>query len=191
MLLAGSATALAACATIRQIQALRHVQFDIDRVADVRLGGVRLDHVRSYSDLSVLDAGRLAAAVARDDLPLVLNVMVRGENPPENRVTARLVRMTWTLALNGRETVSGTIDTSYTFPPGAPTVFAVPISLDVLDFFRTSGRDAFNLAAGLVGAPGAPATQVSLLAVPVIDTPLGAITYPERIQIVRRTVGGP
>jgi len=118
---------LLACATVRGVLALRRVSFDLDRAADVRLAGVPLDDVRSFSSLDLRDGARLAAAVARGEVPLAFNLWVRGETPADNRVTARLVRMSWTL----------------------------------------------------------------LRAVPVLDTPLGAIRYPEPITIVRRTVGGP
>jgi len=178
------------CATVRQLTALRQVEFTIDRVAGVALAGVALDHVRSFADLDLRDAGRLAAAVARRQAPLEFTLHVRGQNPAENPVTARMLRLTWTLALNGRETVSGTIDTTYTFPPGEPQDVAVPVRLDLYEFFQASGRDAVDLALGLLGA-GGRSTEVSLRAVPVIDTPLGAIHYPSAITIVRRTVGGP
>ncbi len=178
-----------ACATVRGVLALRQVSFDLDRAADVRLAGVRLDDVRSFNNLDIRDGARLAAAVARGEVPLSFNLWVRGENPADNRVTARLVRMSWTLFLNGRETVSGSIDTAYVFAPGAPTTFAVPIELELLRFFRHNARDAFELARGLTGAGGA-ATDIQLRAVLVLDTPLGPIRYPEPITIVRRTIGG-
>lgn len=178
------------CATVRQLTALRQVEFTIERVAGVTLAGVALERVRSFADLDLLDAGRLAAAVAHRQVPLEFTLHVRGQNPAENPVTARMLRLTWTLALNGRETVSGTIDTTYTFPPGEPQDVAVPVRLDLYEFFQASGRDAFELALGLLGAAARP-TEVSLRAVPVIDTPLGAIHYPSAITIVRRTVGGP
>lgn len=179
-----------ACATLRQVAALRQVDFAIDRVASVRLAGVGLDRVRSFNDLGVLDGGRLAAAVARGAVPLEFALHLRGENPAENRVTARMVRMQWILDLNGRETISGTIDTTYLFPPGEPQDVAVPVRLDLYQLFRTSAREAFDLAAGLAGAASRP-TEVALRAVPTIETVLGPITYPGSITIVRRTVGGP
>lgn len=187
---AALALLLAGCATVRGLLALRQVEFEVDRVAAVRVAGVSLDRVRSASDLSVVDAARVAAAVARRQVPLVFDVHLLGRNPAENHTTARLVRLQWILDLNGRETVSGTLDTAYTFPPGETTDVRVPISLDLWQFFQGSGTDALNLALGLAGL-GGRRTEVALRAVPTIDTPLGAIQYPGSITIVRRTVGGP
>jgi hypothetical protein len=182
--------ALAACATVRGLMALRQVDFEVDRVAALRLAGVALDRIRSVDDVSVVDAGRIAAAVLRGPVPLSFDVHVLGRNPAENRTTARLVRMQWILDLNGRETVSGTLDSVYTFAPGGVTDVRVPVQLDLARFFRTSASDALDLALGLAGI-GSRRTEVALRAVPTIDTPLGPIQYPNAITIVRRTVGGP
>lgn len=182
------ALGLAACATAQGILALRQVDFGIDRVATVRLAGVSLDHVRSASDVSLLDYGRITAAVLRHQIPLEFDVHVIGANPQSNNTTARLVRMQWTLDLNGRETVSGTLDTVYTFPPGSTTDVRVPVRLDLAQFFQSSAADALDLALGLAGL-SARQTEVVLRAVPIIDTPLGPIRYPNAITIVRRTVG--
>ena len=119
--------ALAACATMRGLSALRQVDFEVDRVATVRLAGVPLDRIRSVSDVNVLDAARIAAAVARRQVPLSFDLHVLGRNPAANQATARLVRLQWVLDLNGRETVSGTLDTVYTFAPGEVTDVRVPI----------------------------------------------------------------
>jgi len=181
---------LAACATVRGLRALRQVDFEVDRVATVRLAGVSLDRVRSVSDVNILDAARIAAAVARRQVPLSFDLHVLGRNPAENRTTARLLRLRWILDLNGRETVSGTLDTAYTFAPGETTDVRVPVALDLWQFFQGSAADALELAAGLAGL-GARRTEVALRAVPTIDTPLGPIQYPGAITIVRRTVGGP
>jgi hypothetical protein len=184
------AVLVAACATMRGLLALRQVDFEVDRVATVRLAGVALDRVRSVNDVNLQDAARIAVAVARRQVPLSFELHLLGRNPAENHTTARLVRMQWILDLNGRETISGTLDSVYTFPPGETTDVRVPIALDLWQFFQGSAADALELAAGLAGI-GSRRTEVSLRAVPTIDTPLGPIQYPGAITIVRRTVGGP
>jgi hypothetical protein len=180
--------ALSACATIRQVSALKQVAFAIEGVRGIRLAGVPLDHVRSASDVSTFDAARIAAAVLSRHVPLEFDIHVNGDNPADNATTARLVRLQWTLDLNGRETVSGIIDTAYTFVPGITTDVRVPIRLDLAQFYQNSAQDALDLALGLAGL-GTRQTEVVIRAVPSIDTPLGAIKYPSPITIVRKTVG--
>ena len=187
---AAVALVLAGCATMRGVLALRQVDFEVDRAAAVRIAGVSLDQLRSPGDLDMLDGARIAAAVVRRQVPLSFDLHLLGRNPAENQTTARLIRMQWTLDLNGRETVSGILETAYSFAPGEVTDVRVPISLDLWQFFQGSAADALDLAAGLAGI-GSRRTEVALRAVPTIDTPLGPIRYPGAITIVRRTVGGP
>jgi hypothetical protein len=179
---------VAGCATLQQIAALRSVDFQIDRVADVSLAGVNISGIRSYSDLGLSDAARVGSGVARGELPLAFRLHLLAENPAENSVTARLVRMRWTLFLEDTETVSGEIEQEYELPPGRPTDIPVQVELDLFDFFERSGPDLVDLALNLAGAGGAP-KQVSVRASPTINTALGPITYPQPITIVSATMG--
>lgn len=186
VLAAATALAAVACATARQYLALRQVSFSIDRIMSVRLAGVRLDNVRRASDLNALDYARIAAAAARREMPLEFDMHLAAENPAANNTTARLARFQWTLFLNQHETVNGSLDTAYTFPPGVVTDVRLPIRLDLARFFQSNVHYALDLALGLAGLSNQQ-TDVELRAVPTIDTPLGPIGYPNPI-IIRKTV---
>jgi hypothetical protein len=179
---------LGGCATLQQIAALRDVDFSIDRVANAQLAGIDLSRVRSYSDLSAADAGRLALAVSQRDLPMSFDVHLRALNPEDNSVDARLVRMDWTLLLQDRETLSGTFADETVLPRGVPVDVPIGVSLDLIDFFEGSARDLFDLAMDVAGRGGEP-TAVTLRAVPTVDTALGPIRYPRPITIMSREVG--
>jgi hypothetical protein len=184
-----AASAAAACATLQQIAALREVDFTVDRLSDVRLAGVDLARVRSYSQLSVTEAARLATAVSQRTLPMDLTVHLTAVNPEDNSVDARLVRMDWTLLLQDRETLSGTFADDTVLRRGQPTDVPIDVSLDLLDFFQGSAQDLFDLALS-ISDPNAPPTEVALRATPTVDTALGPIRYPRPITIVNREVGG-
>jgi hypothetical protein len=175
------------CATLGQIMALEDVDFALDGVAEARLSGVDLLAIRSFGDLSFGDGAALASAIAGGNLPLALNLSVAASNPPEN-VDARMVRMDWTLFLDGRETVSGLVDREITIPRGQRTVFPVEVSLDLLDFFEGSARDLVDLALSLSGQGGEP-KEVMLTVLPTIETALGPIRYDRPVRVVRTTVG--
>jgi hypothetical protein len=180
---------LAGCASLQQIAALRDVDFSVDRLSDVRLAGVDLARVRSYSQLSVTEAARLASAVSQRTLPMAFTVHLSALNPEDNSVDARLVRMDWTLLLQNRETLSGTFADETILPRGRPTDVPIDVSLDLLDFFEGSAQDLFDLALSIAD-PNAPPTEVALRATPTVDTALGPIRYPRPITIVSRDVGG-
>jgi hypothetical protein len=176
------------CATLQQVAALRQVDFAIDRVADARVANIPLDRVRSYDDLSAAQIASLGLALARGRLPFDFQLHLSALNPPENEVTARLLEMDWSLYLDDRETVSGTLAQSYTFPPGVPQDIPITIRLDLLEFFEDDAEDLIDLVAAVTGQGGSP-RRVSLRARPTIDTPIGPIRYPSPITIVSRELG--
>jgi hypothetical protein len=185
-----STAGLAACATLGQIAALRHVNFALGGVQDGRIAGVPLTRIASYRDLSALDIGRLGLAVARKDVPLDMQLNIRADNPAENRTTATMAKLAWTLLLDNKETVSGVLDTSVTLPAGQPVTIPLKMRLNLIEFFGGSAEDLLNLAAGLAGLNADP-TRITVRATPTINTPLGRISYPSPITIVSTTVSVP
>lgn len=179
---------LTGCQTLREFAALRNVTFNLDRLSEVRLAGIDIQHVRSYSDLRVTDVLNLTQAVARKELPLVFTLHVNAENPQENSVAARLFKLDWTLLLDDTETISGVMDTELELPPGQPQTFPVNIQLDLVQFFDRNARDLFELAQALGGQQGV-STRVQLRATPTISTAIGPIRYPQPITIVSQSVG--
>ncbi len=181
--------AVSSCATLQQIAALRQVDFSVDRLSSVRLAGVDLARVTSYSQLSAVEVARLATAVAQRTLPLEMTIHLNAVNPADNSVDARLVRMDWTLLLQDRETLSGTLADETLLRRGQATDVPLSVSVDLVDFFQGSAQDLFALALSIAD-PNAPPTDVALRATPTVDTALGPIRYPRPITIVHREVGG-
>ncbi len=176
------------CATLQQLRALDRVEFSIDGVSDVRLAGIDLSRLRDFTDLNLVDAARLASAVQSRDLPLAMEIQLLGENPADNVADARLVRMEWTLLLQDRETLSGVVAGETLLRRGQPTTIPIVVEVNLIDFFEGSARDLFELALSIAGAGGAP-KEVTLRALPTIQTAFGPISYPEPITIVSREVG--
>jgi hypothetical protein len=187
--LAACTAGLAGCATLRQITALRQVDFSLAGVQDGRLAGVELRRIASYGDLGAIEIGRIALAVTRRDVPLEFRVVIRADNPPDNGTAATMVRLAWTLLLDDRETISGVLDTAVTIPAGQTAYIPVPIRLNLREFFDGPAQSLVNLAASVAGLDAHP-TRIAIRAVPTIHTPIGPITYPNPITIVSRTVGG-
>jgi len=188
LVLAALATALAGCTTLSRLTALKRVDFSIAGVQDGRLAGVDLRRIANYEDLNVVEIGRIALAVSRRDVPLDLTVLVRADNPADNRTAATMVKLQWTLLLDDRETVSGVLDTTVTMPPGQTAYIPLPMRVNLRQFFDGPAQSLVNLAASVAGVSSRP-TKIAIRAVPTIHTALGDITYPNPITIVSRTVG--
>jgi hypothetical protein len=187
--LAALAAALAGCATLSRLTALKQVDFSIARVEDGRLAGVELRRIAAYSDLGPVEIGRIALAVSRRDVPLEFRVVIRADNPADNRTAATVVKLAWTLLLDDKETVNGVLDTTVTMPPGQTAYIPLPMRVNLRQFFDGPAQSLVNLAASVAGLSSRP-TRIALRAVPTIHTPLGPITYPGAITIISRTVGG-
>lgn len=177
------------CTSLQEFAALRQVHFEIDGVAQPFLAGVDLMRVRDYSDLRPTDVLRLSNAISQKELPLTFTLLVGAENPSDNRVTARMLELDWTLFLDDRETVSGVVNREIALAPGDPQQIPVEVSVDLVRFFGDNLRDLVELALAVSGQEGGVAQRVMLRATPTINTPIGPIRYPEPITIVSTTVG--
>lgn len=176
------------CAVLQQIGALRQVAFALSAIRGGRLAGVDLSRIANYGSLTATDVARISLAVARKDLPLEFLADVRAENPADNKVTATMVRMQWSLLLDNKETISGVVDTSIALPPGSPVIIPMRMRLNLLEFFDGPAQNMVDLAASIAGLNTDP-TRVVIRAIPTINTRYGQISYPSPITIVNQTVG--
>ena len=176
------------CQTLKEITNLRNVDFALGQLTNVNLAGINLDNINSYGDIRAGDILKLTGAFTRGELPLSFQLNVEAENPSDNQVAARLVRMDWTLFLEERETISGIIDQERVLNPGEPVTIPVTIELELMEFFDQNARDIIDLALALSGEGGA-SKNVKLVASPVVESLLGPIRYPEPITIVNTSVG--
>jgi len=187
MLISILAASLCGCAAFKQTTALSQVKFSFDRISDVRVAGVTVQGKTSYTDLSVTDIAKLSSAVVAHDVPLGLTVHLKAENPSSNSVTAKMMKMAWSLYLADNKLLDGNLDSSYAFPPGNNVDVAVPIKFNAYEIYQHNAQDLFDLGLSLAGVQGY-SKVVRLDFTPTIDTDLGPITYPTPIT-VKRDVG--
>ncbi len=175
-----AAVLLPGCATLREVAALRYVDFSLAGTSGGTLAGIPIQSTHDFDDLSLLDLARIGRALSSRELPLEVVLDVRAANPSDS-APARLLALDWTLFLDGRETVSGAIDQEYSLSPGEPVSVPVPVRLDLLDFFDEQLEETVALGLAVAGA-GEP-QRIRLEATPSIQTPLGAVRYPEPVRI--------
>jgi hypothetical protein len=133
-----------------------------------------------------MDIARLGSALAEGRLPLSFQLHVEATNPEDNSVNARLTNMDWTLLLDDRETVSGTLERRIVLPPGQPTDVPVDVSLDLAKIFDENLQQLVALATAVAGE--GPPTNVKLKVQPTIQTRLGPMRYPSPITVVSTDV---
>ena len=119
-------------------------------------------------------------------MPLSFTLNVGASNPAANSVNARLVQLDWTLLLDNTETISGIFNDERVIPPGSEVVLPISMELDLVRFFGRNAQDLVELAAAVAGQG---TKEIALRARPTVTTPLGPITYPSEITILRQDVG--
>jgi hypothetical protein len=165
------------CATMSPVD-LSQVRFSLERVSDVHVAGIDISGMRSAEELNPFQLARATLAFSRQRLPLEMTLHLKSENPFANRVAARLVSMEWTLMLDGRETISGSMDRPVRIPAGEVQEIPIRLHLNMFDYFdEKSAMDLLDLALAFAGEGGGIPHGVALKVRPVIDTPLGAIRY--------------
>jgi len=173
---------LSSCAALQQAMELSSVKFTFDRVSSVRVAGIDLMNLHSVDQLNMFQVARATLAVSRENLPLDLTVHVKTENPLINQVAATLVSMDWTLMLDGRETISGTLNDRISLPAGEAQTIPLRLSLNMFKFFNEkSAVDMLDLALAFAGSKGSVPQGVALKIHPTIDTPLGLMRYKEML----------
>jgi hypothetical protein len=187
---------LQGCATLgeiaRSLTNLKRLQFRLQGISDFSLAGVRIGEKSRLKDFTVADGIQLLAAFRGKRLParFLLNVEARNPNDGSNgttRTVSTLARLDWRLLIDDQPTVGGGIDRPLEIPgTGQTTVIPLRLELDLYEFFGRGGyEDLLNLALALGGRRG-DISRVALDALPSVSTPIGDITWPERITIVSK-----
>jgi len=182
------------CASIRDITntlaSLQKMQFKIANITGMRLAGIDVARIASPSSLSITDGLALTQAFARRALPasFTLNVDVRNPNTGASgtkSVPLTLNDLQWRLLIDDKQTITGGLGNPVDVPGnGMTTTLPLVINIDLYSFFADKGYDGLvNLALALGGQQGS-AARVKLDAMATVSTPLGKLTYPNRISIV-------
>ena len=191
-----SALLLQGCATLgeiaRTLTSLKNLQFRLQGINDFSLAGIGIDRKSQLKDFSITDGIQFLAAFRSRRLParFLLNVEARNPNDGSGgttRTISTLTRFDWRLLIDDQPTISGGIDKSLEIPgTGQSTIIPLHLELDLYEFFGNHGyNDLINLALALGGQRG-DISRVSLDARPSVSTPLGDITWPERITIISK-----
>ena len=166
---------LPGCAALRELAAVRQLDFSFQDITDVRVAEVELRRVQHFEELGITDVTRLTRAYSDGRLPLSATVRVQARNPEENP-RARIVGLNWDLRLRGRDTVSGGMDQEVVVEPGAVEEVDVAAELDLLEFFDGGVRDVADVALALV-RDELSGDDVQLRVRPDVSTRLGSIGY--------------
>lgn len=161
-----------------------NLQFKIESVTNFQLLDIPISSKQSLTDFSPAEVLKISSIFSEKKLPVsfVLNLAVKNPNngfQGKNRIPVTLKQLRWKLFIDGKETISGTLDREYTFTPDNTLgVLPLEISLDLVQFFENRGyKGLLNLVLTLGSAKSDP-TIIVLEAEPLLSTPFGTIRAP-------------
>ncbi len=176
---------------------LKQLQFKLEGVNNMSLNGVNVSSIANRGQIGLMDIGRLTAAFAQKSLPVQFTLNVAAKNPNSatggSTTSLFLRKISWTLLIDDRPTISGVTDQRLQIPGGGQTaIIPVTMSLDLYKFFGERGfDDILNLALAIGGAQGSSSRLKMTARVTAEVPPLAPFEYPGDITIVNTAFSNP
>lgn len=175
----GMSLILSACSILDQageMKTFAKCKFRLRDVQEVHLAGVDVQNVKSMSDLSFTEAGKISMAALSGKMPLDFTLNVEVQNP--NSQNASMNQMYWELYIDDIDITKGQITQKVSISPGGTAVMPVGIHVDL--FKALSGESAnavTNFGLNLAGSGGKP-SRIKLKIKPTIYIGMNQIKYP-------------
>ena len=181
---------LASCSVYETFVNLTRLQFKLGKVSNFELNGINLSNKKAMSDFSPLEILNISGMFATGKFPVSFILNVDAKNPNDGTggyksTDATIQSFPWRLLIDDKETVTGNISQPISVPgTGEVTTIPIKIQMDLIEFFQNEGyQSLINLALTLGGENGST-SKLTLYADPVVNTPLGNISYPGELKIV-------
>jgi hypothetical protein len=188
---------LVGCSTISKvantIANFKSLQFKLGEVNNFAVSNVNLSKIKNISDVSIADGLALTRAFSNKQLPVNFTLNVVASNPNSNSVKANqksnfdalISSLDWTLLIDDKNTVNGTITQPITIPTGNQnTIIPVSIGLDLFKFFNDKNyNDIINLALAIGGANGS-SSRLKLKIRPTVSIAGFPVSYPDFITVI-------
>ncbi|NLZ94582.1 MAG: LEA type 2 family protein [Bacteroidales bacterium] len=131
------------CDAVKQIGgAYNFIQckYDYNSIDNVELAGINLGKAKSVSVLQIASLTTILSGGALQSIPFSMMLNLDVENPNE-KGTAILNGMDYTIELNDMEFTNGQIDTPVRIEPGESTVIPLSIGLDLKNLINRYSKD--------------------------------------------------
>ncbi|MCP4551411.1 MAG: hypothetical protein GY834_05085 [Bacteroidetes bacterium] len=164
-----------------ELNAFTKCKFRLHTIENLKLAGVKIQHIKSLSDLGLIEAAQVASAIASDKILLdfVLNIQVLNSNQEQGSMN----RLVWQLFIDDTKITEGVLNKQIKIPPNETRELPLLLSVDLKEIFTNdSGSSLLNMVLNMVGAGDRP-TNLVLRAKPTIIIANREITYPGFITI--------
>ncbi len=174
--------ALSGCKTLMSYTNILKCDFRMESLRNPVIAGVNVSSIRSLSDLSFIQAGKLTTAYLSGNVPLEFTLNMEGKNP--NTSEARMAQFDWIVKIDDVQIATGTNQSEYVLPANNGTqIIPIRIAVNLLDVINKDSKDSLiNFGLNLADAGNKP-TRVSLQIRPTVYVSTIPVTYPGYISL--------
>ena len=142
---------LTSCDEIKETLNAINCKYKVENIGKLTWAGIDLTNIRSFSDLSLIDAGKAAAAIANGDYNIGFDLNVLAVN--ETATQAAIGGFDYILQLDDNTLTSGE-NPDYDIkiaPNGGKNIIPVRMNVDIQDFISSgSVENVINFARNVV-----------------------------------------
>lgn len=177
-----SLLALGSCKALMSYTNILKCDFRMESLKNPTVAGIDVNSIKSFSDLSFLQAGKITTAYLGGNVPLVFNLNMEAKNP--NTTEARMAQFDWIVKIDEVQIATGTNQSEYVIPPNdGLEIIPLRISVNLLDVINKDSKDALiNFGLNLADASDKP-TRVSLQIRPTLNVGGVPVTYPGYLSL--------
>jgi len=170
------------CKTLMSYTNILKCDFRMQSLKNPSLAGIDVQRIKSFSDLNLMQAGKITTAYLGGNVPLAFQLNLEGKNP--NPSEARMAQFDWILKIDDIQMATGTNQSEYTIPANDGTkLIPLYISVNLLDVLNNETKNTlFNFGLNLADASDKP-TRVSVQIKPTVYVSGIPITYPGYINL--------
>ncbi|MDP1621478.1 MAG: LEA type 2 family protein [Bacteroidales bacterium] len=160
---------------------LAKCDFRISSVDNINLAGVELQHIKSVSDLTISDMGRIFGGFASPVFPLSLVIYLDVLNP--NAREAGLNRLDWILYIDDIQMTSGILNKPIAIPGFGSVNIPVEVGLNLKNVLSGESSGAMlNFCMNLTGFGNKP-SRFKIRLKPTVIVAGAELTYPGYITV--------
>lgn len=170
---------------------LKDLEFEIQNTENYNLAGVDIKKFSSVKDMNIIDGTKILQGFTNKNLELTFRINLQATNPntPKGKklsARATISKLSYSILLEGKRTVSGSIEDKFIVPDGGGSVI-IPINakINLMQFFGGSSyKELINLVLSVGGAKKS-GKKVELIINPTIESPIGDLS-PGNIKVLEK-----
>jgi len=175
------------CAQLRELQTFTKCKFRVTTLENTQLAGVSVQGIKKMSDVKLLDAAKITAALVGGKLPLSFTLNIEAQNP--NAQTAALSRTDWIVLIDDVQIATGTSTERVAIAPNSTETLPLHIASDLTEVLSGKSKSAMlNFGLNLTGTGNKP-SRVTIKIKPSIMVAGNSIAYPGYLTL-SQTFGG-